>query len=63
MIYNNKNKNKKSGDSFNIGSPILLKLFLHKLVLHGRMNKSSLFLVLYECIPELVAKRFKFDFI
>jgi hypothetical protein len=41
---------------------MLLKLFLHTLVLHGTMCKSSFILGLYECNPELSAKLLKLDF-
>jgi hypothetical protein len=42
--------------------PILLKLLLHRLVLHGNMNKSSFLLVLCECTFELVMNSFRLVF-
>jgi hypothetical protein len=51
-----------SGNWLSIRIPILLKLFLHRLVLHGNMNKLSFLLVLCECISKFVVSSFRLVF-
>jgi hypothetical protein len=49
-----------SGNWLSIQIPILFKLFLHRLVLHGNMN--SHLLVLCECISDFVVNSFRLVF-
>jgi hypothetical protein len=51
-----------SGNWLSMRIPLLLKLFLRRLILHGYINKSSFLLELCECISKFVVNSIRLVF-